>query len=205
MFKMKISGIYGKILFFSAVIFNTLQLQNICLANSPKSFCSNYINISGKSNVNRFEFSMNFPLHEIFQVNHTYLNSPFIKKIYKINIPVKDFKAGSNAMYQDFITLLKADIYPEIIIGIGSDQLRKFRECEANIDQPIKITLAGITNEYSVSFVVNSCSDDLIYISGYKNLKLTDFNIDPPEKFQGLVKVKDEVMINFGFVFSYKD
>ena len=83
--------------------------------------------------------------------------------------------------------------------------MKDFLNSETYTDQPIQITIAGVTREYHVFCLVNSCSDNLIYVSGYRYIKLTDFNLDPPKKFQGLVKVKDEVLINFGFVFSYKE
>ncbi len=179
--------------------------QDRVVSIKPESVCSNYINISGKSNINHFEFNMNFPSHEIFFVNNSFLTESPNDKIYNISIPVNNFEASNNLIFQDFLKLLKAKKYPKIIIGIGSDQLKNFLTSESYTDEPIKITIAGVTKEYNVFCIVNSCSDNLIYVSGYRNIKLTDFNLDPPKKFQGLVKVKDEVMINFGFVFSYKD
>jgi len=180
-----------------------LYPQKDLLAYVPASGCSNYINITGNTNVNRFEFRLDYPIHKIFSVDHSVLTSRHHTDVYEIFLPVNSFEADNQLVLRDFITLLKANLYPEIIIGIGYNQLLDFRKGENHHVQYIRITLAGVTKEYPVLFMVNSCSDNLVYISGYKNIRLTDFGIEPPEKFQGLVKVENEVLINFGFVFMF--
>jgi hypothetical protein len=196
---------YLKIIILYALIPLKLFSQDDLLAYVPGSVCRNYINIAGNTNINHFEFRLDFPLHQIFSVDNTSLASEQNTGLYEIPLPVKSFEAGNQLLYNDFLTLLKANLYPKIIIGIGYNQLLGFLEGENYTVQNIRITLAGVTKEYPVSCIVNSCSDNLVYISGYKHIKLTDFNINPPEKFQGLVKVENEVMINFGFVFLFRN
>ena len=194
---------YLIILLLSTLIPMKLFSQDDLLAYVPGSICRNYINIIGNTNLNRFEFRMDFPLHQIFSVENSGLNTNQNTGLYEIPLPIKSFEASNQLLYHDFLMLLKADLHPKIIIGIGYNQLLQFLEGENYTVQNIKITLAGVTKEYPVSCIISSCSDNLVYINGYKNIKLTDFNIDPPEKFQGLVKVENEVMINFGFVFLF--
>lgn len=45
----------------------------------------------------------------------------------------------------------------------------------------------------------NIAKDDTTHytLSGSKQMKLSDFNLVPPTKFLGLVKVKNEITINF--------
>jgi len=191
------------ILLAGALIPLKLFSQDDLLAYVPGIVCRNYINIVGNTNLNRFEFRLDFPLHQIFSVENSSLNSNQHTGLYEIPLPIKSFEASNQLLYRDFLMLLKENLHPKIIIGIGYHQLLEFLEGETYTVQNIKITLAGVTKEYPVSCIVNSCSDNLVYITGYKNFKLTDFNIDPPEKFQGLVKVENEVMINFGFVFLF--
>ncbi len=196
--------------YFGIIIFCTflplkLFSQDELLAYGPVSVCRNYINIVGNTNLNQFEFRLDFPLHQIFPVDNSGLTTDQHTGIYEITLPVKRFEASNQILYRDFLALLKANLHPKIIIGIGYDKLLEFLEGENYTVQNIQITLAGVTKEYPVSCIVSSCSDKLVYISGYKHIKLTDFNIQPPEKFQGLVKVENEVMINFGFVFLFMD
>jgi len=180
-----------------------LLSQEDLLAYVPENICRNYINIVGNTNLNQFEFRLNFPRHQIFSVDYSSLTTQKNAGLFEIPLPVISFEASNQFLYHDFLALLKANLHPKIIIGIGYNQLLEFLNGENYTVQNIRITLAGVTREYPVSCIVNSCSDNLVYISGYKNLKLTDFNIEPPEKFQGLVRVENEVMINFGFVFLF--
>lgn len=201
---MKIYGWYPVVILLSLVS-GQVPAQNKLLAYTPDAVCHNYLNITGNTNINRFEFRLDFPTHKIFPVDDRHVISEQNSETYEIPIPVRRFEASNQLIYHDFLELVKAKLYPVIIIGIGYEQLKDFIDGEDYTIQNIKITLAGVTREYPVSFVVNSCSGDLIYISGYKNIKLTDFNLEPPEKFQGLVKVKDDLLINFGFVFLFRN
>ena len=192
-----------RILLLGALIPLKLFSQDDILAYVPVTICRNYINIVGNTNLNQFEFRLDLPLNQIFSVDNSGLTDGQHAGLYEIPLPVKSFEASNQFLYHDFLMLLKANLHPKIIIGIGYNQLLEFLEGENYTVQNIKITLAGVTKEYPVSCVVNLCSGNLVYITGYKNIKLTDFNIDPPEKFQGLVKVENEVMINFGFAFLF--
>lgn len=201
---MKIYGWYP-ILMLLSLVSGQVPAQEELLAYKPDAVCRNYLNITGNTNINRFEFRLDFPSHKIFPVDDAHVISEQNRDTYEIPLPVKHFEANNQLIYHDFLELVKANLYPLIIIGIGYEQLQDFLDGEDYTVQNIKITLAGVTREYPVSFVVDSCAGDLIYISGYKNIKLTDFNIEPPEKFQGLVKVKDDLLINFGFVFLFRN
>jgi hypothetical protein len=179
--------------------------QDDLLAYAPGSVCKNYINIVGSTNLNKFEFRMDFPMNQIFSIENSSLIAEKHTGLYEIPLPVKGFEVNNQILYHDFLTLLKANQHPEIIIGIGYQQLLDFLEGENYSVKTIQITLAGITRVYPVACVVSPCSENLVYISGYKHIKLTDFNLYPPEKFQGLIKVENDVMINFGFVFLFRE
>ncbi len=38
--------------------------------------------------------------------------------------------------------------------------------------------------------------------NGEKSICLSDFNIDAPEKFMGMIKVQDEIQVNFEILFE---
>jgi hypothetical protein len=201
---MKAHKQYTWIILLYALLPLKLYSQSSFFAYVPGSSCNNYINIKGNTNMNRFEFRLDFPLHQVFSVDYSDLTLQHHTGVYEIYLPVKSFNADNQLIFRDFLTLLKANRYPEIIIGIGYNQLLDFLNGNNYKAQHVKITLAGVTKVYPVSFIVSSCSGNLVNISGNKKIKLTDFDIDPPKKFQGLVKVENEVLINFGFVFMFR-
>jgi hypothetical protein len=202
---MKLYKQYTRTVILSALLSLSLKLlsQNDLLAYEPTGTCSNYINITGSTNVNRFEFRLAFPLHQVFSVDPSDLKDQYNQDMYKIYLPAKSFKADNQLILRDFLTLIKADLHPDIIIGVGYSQLLDFHLGNNPEIQYVRITLAGVTKVYPVAFLADVCSDNLVYVRGHKNIRLTDFGIQPPEKFLGLVKVENEVLINFGFVFMF--
>jgi hypothetical protein len=202
---MKLYKQYTRTVILSALLSLSLKLlsQNDLLAYEPTGTCSNYINITGSTNVNRFEFRLAFPLHQVFSVDPSDLKDQYNQDMYKIYLPAKSFKADNQLILRDFLTLIKADLHPDIIIGVGYSQLLDFHLGNNPEIQYVRITLAGVTKVYPVAFLADVCSGNLVYVRGHKNIRLTDFGIQPPEKFLGLMKVENEVLINFGFVFMF--
>jgi hypothetical protein len=196
---------YKRTVILSALLSLSLKLlsQNGLLAYEPSGTCSNYINIAGTTNMNRFEFRLEFPMHQVFSVDPSDLKDQYGQDMYKIYLPAKSFKADNQLILRDFLTLIKANLHPDIIIGVGYTQLLDFLMGNSPEMQYVRITLAGVTKVYPVAFLADVCSGNLVYVRGHKNIRLTDFGIQPPEKFLGLVKVENEVLINFGFVFMF--
>jgi hypothetical protein len=162
--------------------------------------CTNYIYIGVESNINQFSF-----LYSSLYLDHDWNYGMKQDTGYvEISVPVKDFEASNPLMYNDFLKLLKAKEYPSLQIDISSRQLQS-----AWIDNDIaipkvRITLAGISRTYEIGCAFNNCSNNL-YISGATTLRLSDFDIVPPSKLNGLVKVRDEIRVNFGLSITFAD
>ena len=162
-----------------------------------------FVYISGNTNISQFELSLEFPARQVFQVV-LYDSSYRKNELYNISIPVNHFEANNKLIYNDFITLLKTDQYPDIIIKIPYAHLLNVFSGMLCTKHMINITIAGITNSYIIPGSASFCAGDKLYVTGIKNIRLTDFNLNPPEKLKGLIKVEDEVIIDFGFVFLVK-
>ena len=170
------------------------------MSSANPSVCTGFIFIAGNTNVNRFEFDMEFNQRQVIafdKVNHGSYGSRYIE----IPIPVKNFHSNNLLIYNDFLKLLDAETYPYIKISIGYEQLNQFINGTNNTIPKIGITIAGVEKNYTIACRIVPCETGYIYVTGTKNIRLTDFNLNPPEKFQGLIKVRDEVIINFGFIF----
>ena len=64
------------------------------------------------------------------------------------------------------------------------------------------ITIAAVSNSYIVPCKLDSCENSGYVLRGKLNVKLTDFGIDPPHKFFGIVKVNDDILIDYVFRFQ---
>jgi len=105
-------------------------------------------------------------------------------------------------MYDDFLKLIKAREFPVLRIIISKKQLERSFKTERNSCPDIEIMLAGVTRIYKIDCDFYDCGNNL-FIQGLKMINLSDFNIQPPVKLNGLVKVKDEIEVNFGLIITF--
>lgn len=164
---------------------------------SASSGCENFLYISGESNVSPFSFRYN-------RASLTGKNKTFYPDTttLEISIPIRDFEPSNPMMMGDFLALLKESEYPRIYVTFSTKQLHNFGSTYSGFNPEIRITIAGITKTYKIPCSLANCSDYL-YLSGEKMIHLTDFRLQPPEKLLGLVKVHNEIKVNFGFIITF--
>lgn len=159
--------------------------------------CVSYVTVQGSSNVNQFSFNNTNPIIQ---------DSAGIKKDevqYQIvQIPVYSFTGKNKHMLKDFLDLIKASEYPFIILALESRDLVPCEKHTEPTNFKTRITIAGVTNAYVVPCKVVACNNNGYLVKGDLKIKLTDFNINPPQKFFGMIKVNNEVFIDYAFKFS---
>jgi hypothetical protein len=169
-------------------------------ARNPVAYsnnCNSFIRIIGGSNINAFSFTFSTSsLPDAWQIIGTQ-DTGFLS----VNIPVREFEPSNPLMYNDFLQLIKAHEFPLLRILIPKERLEKALKAQSTCCMEIEIMLAGVTRIYKIDCNLYDCRDNL-FIEGLKRMKLSDFNIDPPVKFNGLVKVKDEIAVNFGLIIT---
>ena len=156
--------------------------------------CSDYVFITGETNVNQFDFLYN---RKGFSMVH-----PGSTGNYEIEIPVRDFEPGNPFMYKDFLTLLKADQYPNISISIPAGQFNPENRAADTSATLVHITIAGITRSYLLKCSVQRCADGFL-IAGSEPVKLSDFQLKTVERLGGLIRLRDEIDVSFGFIVNF--
>jgi hypothetical protein len=162
------------------------------------SACTSYLVITGESNVNRFSFTFRNPAPS----GATLKGSDSPEKGNELLIPVREFKASNPHMYNDFLQQMQESRYPYISIRFASSGPEKQDDLILHSKRNVLITLAGVTREYSIDCELVSCGENYT-IKGAETLKLTDFHIPPPEKLNGLIKVRDEITVSFSIMFNF--
>jgi polyisoprenoid-binding protein YceI len=188
------------ILFVFVPLTGTSQVWKVNAASNESP--ANYVYISGETNINCFECrytkNKNDNLYQDFQLNHDKISGESVKA----EIPVSQFECSNEIMYNDFRKLLNADEYPYIRIEIDPSQIKSpLPGKSSNSDLKVSITIASITKVQPVSCRITNPGNNTISISGITTINIIDFHLEPPVKFLGLVRVKDEVRINFSFNF----
>jgi hypothetical protein len=105
-------------------------------------------------------------------------------------------------MYDDFLELVKAREFPVLKIIIPKEWIEKANKNKGTSCPEIEIMLAGVTRIYKIDCNLYDCGSNR-FIQGLKMIKLSDFNIQPPVKLSGLVKVSDEIAVNFGLFITF--
>lgn len=162
-----------------------------------KADYENYISIKGSSNVNEFELINASP--SISETSEADTNNGTFRKI---QIAVDNFTSPNEQMIEDFKKMVDAGSYPFITIFIEQKELADFDETTGLTNFKTKISIAGVSGNYTVPCIIESKLDGGYYLDGSFPIKLTDFGIEPPEKLLGLVQVKNKVFINFVFNFD---
>ncbi|MEQ8809116.1 MAG: hypothetical protein RIE59_08635 [Imperialibacter sp.] len=157
--------------------------------------------INGASNVNQFTCGMSsYQYADTLELSER--TASYIKfSPNKLSLPVVDFDCAHKMITSDFQETLQSDIYPEI--GVSFLSLKAISSTMPGVtsyDAVMLIELSGRKREVSIHFDFWEKSYSLYNLVGSKTLRFTDFEMVPPSKMMGLVKVADELTIDFNLV-----
>jgi hypothetical protein len=179
------------------------ELAGFSLDDGLKSGKTNsstgFIDITVLSNIDKqfFQYNLNQQCLSIAKEPGTgYMTGASVSRI---KIPVEEFKCTNKFVYKDFLTLLKAEMYPYLEIDIPASSGIKYNIDDSLILKGVTITFAGVSNQYDINCKIEKGDNENQILEGSARIKLTDIDIAPPVRLFGLVKVKNEITINFEF------
>lgn len=150
---------------------------------------ASYVEIHGTTNVNSFNCNYNASLPEDqFEVSFSKKGDDMEINHQALFLKVTNFKCPSPQMTADFHDLLAYEDYPYIIF-----QLKKIT---AKNTAHIMIEMAGEQQAYQVQ-IENSIRNNILSSTAQMTLCITDFGLEAPEKFFGMVKVNENIEVEF--------
>ncbi len=173
------------------------------------------VEIRGKTNVNSFECECvdQKPFkHKTFSgiVNTGKIN--FIDA--NLLVPISSISCGNRLMNSDLHELLESEIYPNIeieFIDATWDVMALWQETpeeEKSIGHfDVNITIAGVERKQKVHIFRTEVDQTkfLFATSGEIFMNLRDFNLEPPVKFMGMVKVAEEIHLELDLNFHWAE
>jgi hypothetical protein len=157
--------------------------------------------INGASNVNQFKCGLSSYQYtdtlELSQRTATQIQF----SANKLLLPVVDFDCAHKLITSDFQETLQADKYPQI--GISFLALNRAPSANALVssyDGELQIELSGKVRVVNIHFDFWEKNYGQYNLTGKKTLRFSDFELEPPTKMMGLVKVSDELTIDFNLV-----
>jgi len=190
----------------SRYVFTVLILMLISLQVAGQEYHI-YINpnskvvVFGSTNVNQFSFKYT----EIISIEKP-VHMNLLKGILKlsdcnIDLKVKAFDSGNGLMNKDFRTMMKEEKNPFITVELLSiTPVWKEDGSWKDGKVDIEVEINEIKKRYTVKCTVENPGSLLIH--GQQKMLLTDFNLVPPSRMMGMVKVSELVELNLALRFA---
>lgn len=155
------------------------------------------LRVDGSTNINQFTCTIpNYNYPDTITVSKSTTSTVLLEG--NIRPEVMRFDCHLKAMTDDLRKTLKAKEFPRIVIRFLS--LSQYPDASVRqkiITGQVLIELAGITRRYEVNYNVLAADDNIIHLIGSRQVKFTDFKIEPPRKLGGLIRTDNELSVVF--------
>lgn len=163
---------------------------------------SSRLTIDGKTNVNAFQCAITqyFGKDTLVLQEGPRNRRPVFKKGY-VGLEASSFDCGMQVMTNDFGKTIKANKYPVVSIEFVSfERVPKYEGSTEKFKGKLKISLGGVTKPFEMNCTIETEESGYIHLKGGRSFTFSDFNLEPPSKMMGLVKVADDLIVNFHLV-----
>ena len=200
-------------LFFTALFFAAGGVNGLLIAQIeyvPQD--SSRLWIAGSSNVNQFECESREHRGEVIIFQTTTLTGDTVTvdedatKIV-LEIDVEGIECGRSRMNRDLRNALKADDYPNITFVFNEIvTMRGENDAPNSVELEVtgSLTIAGVTRQINVDLKGYNLDDETVRATGSKEIRMTDFNVEPPTAMLGLVKADNELTVHFDLIAARK-
>ena len=164
---------------------------------------SSTVTIYGKTNVNKYQCTIGrYSGSDTLVITAERGKGAYFKKgLAKLN--AREFDCNMAAITKDFAETIQAKKYPDIKIEFSSfERAPEFESTEENFNGKLTITLADVAVPCEVRCSIVKDEKNLIHLRGRRLFRFSDFNLEPPTKMMGLVKVHEKITVNFHLVLS---
>ena len=155
------------------------------------------LRIQGKTNVNRFTCNISEYAEKDTIICLGDPSKP-VKLTGALEMDVLSFDCHSKLITKDFRKTIKADRYPRLTIRFLSlETMPVLANNTEAIKGWVEVELAGVIKKFQLNYSFSKASTGNIQLDGGRSFSFSDFNLSPPKKLGGLVKIKDAFDVNF--------
>ena len=160
------------------------------------------LNIEGRSNLSSFCCQVTRYLEtDTMQYVKNETTRQFIFTNSCLTIDINNFDCHQRIITNDFRKTLKADQNRFLKIQFISLDAFDVRN-QQTVKGKVEILLAGQVKCTTIDFKTNTTNTGLIQMNGTKTLLFSEFNLHPPKKMAGIIKIKEEIRVNFQLFFK---
>jgi hypothetical protein len=158
------------------------------------------LEVAGKTNVNSFTCNIS-QYNDKDTIAFFGESNKTIKLNGDLTMDILSFDCHSSMVNKDMQKTLKADVYPQLKIRFLT--LQNMPLMQQNTEQVkgwLEVELAGVIKRIEMIYTISKAGNNFIQMSGSRNFTFSDFKLSPPQKFAGLIKIRDEFNVNFQLV-----
>lgn len=163
---------------------------------------SSKLTIDGKTNVNSFQCAITqyFGRDTLVLQEGGRNRRPIFTKGY-VGLEAASFDCGMQIMTNDFGKTIKSKEYPFIAIEFVSfERGTKYESSGGKFKGKLRISLGGVTKPFEMDCTIQPKESGMIHLQGSRDFTFSDFNLEPPTRMMGMVKVNDALRVNFNLV-----
>lgn len=192
-----------RVLFFTGCLWCTpLPAQN-SVTKYLVVDSSSTVTIDGKSNVNKYQCAVKqYKGKDTLLLTAIKGKGAYFKKGW-VKLNTSQFDCGLDLITNDFRKSIQSDKYPYIIIQLIS--FERFPINTASEDRftgKIIVKLGNKAVPCQITCCIAKDDKNRIHLSGSHNFKFSDFNLEPPKRMMGMVKVDENITIDFHLVMT---
>lgn len=159
------------------------------------------ISIAGKTNINSFCCEVNgYSGPDTLSTSTPTLSDDLqgipLKGTLQVNIG--DFNCRNNAMTNEFKKILKYREYPQLkIVFLSLDKMPAFNNNGEIVKGWVDVELAGQAKRFEISYTSRTTPGGDLQLVGSRTFGFSDFGLIPPRKMGGLIRVNDNLNVQF--------
>ncbi|MBB6461453.1 hypothetical protein [Flammeovirga kamogawensis] len=162
--------------------------------------------IDGKTNINSFNCIYKETIQSELKLTQNIFKESSPVQHTGLDFAVACFDCGIALMNKEFSDLLYEKQYPKISMKLLSMFI--YQDSESKVikgEGKASMIIAGAERIEKITYVVTHKEGKNFQIKGSKVINILDYNITPPKKMMGMVKVDQSIVVNFNFNFIVDD
>lgn len=160
---------------------------------------SSKLAVNGSTNVNKFKCDVSeyVPIDTI-GCHKMYLKEKGYTMYGGLKIDVTGFNCHNPMMTADLRKTLKAKEHPKLFVRfLNIARLPELKQHAEQIPGWAEIEIAGVIKRMDMMYSVSSPNSDLVILKGKRQVLFSDFDIKPPTRLGGIVRVNNELDVEF--------
>ncbi len=115
----------------------------------------------------------------------------------KFTLPAESLKSHHSAMDKNAYKTLKTEKYAYLTFVITSSKMTAVDSSTFNMNGLGQLEIAGVKKEIELNAVCKVGPDKSLMCTGSKQIKMSDYGLEPPSMMLGTVKTGNEITIDF--------